>query len=295
MPIVGAQNCTQSGSRLMRCRYETQSISMDLLPTYVPAKSELTITRSGTCSTQYPIQIKIKDSNQKINTYNALLPNIYLIPQQATSAMSVEIVAPYKNIAYFPSSCVIEATLTPNSVNISELTSILSTKKNEALDHIRILDDRILDKTTISTLMQITLSLEQLVRIAGSTSVDFYSLNEILAASCDPETSCSWTEQISLILDDPAIQLPFMQQFMLFQLGQQLDLILPADCADNNCIIELIDDELAGIIQGLRSNINTTTLEDAIKQLVTERFAIEDLIAEYQSVAETYSINWNQL
>lgn len=295
IPIVGADNCTTFGSRLMRCSYEKRTIPLSLLPSYIPRNTQLEIARSGSCSTQFPIQLQVTRSDNTTSLYNALQVNSYAVPQGSGDQIGVEIVAPYKNVAYFHSSCRITATLVPDVVDRVKLADILSFNKQDTLQKIEVLDDRIKDKTTIATLLDATFALEQLLVIAEQSTADLFSLNDTLYAACDTGMQCSWTEQIAIIIDSPDSQIPFSQQAMLFQLGQQLDLLLPSDCADNNCVGELIDEDLAMIIGDLRNTLDTTGLEASIRHLISERFALEDQMIEYKTIAEDYAIDWNSL
>lgn len=295
IPIVGADNCTTFGSRLMRCSYEKRIIPLSPLPSYIPRNTALEISRSGTCSTQFPIQLQVTRSDKTTSLYNALQIDSYTVSQGSGDQISVEIVAPYKNVAYFHSSCRITATLVPDVVDRVKLTDILSFNKQDTLQKIEVLDDRIKDKTTIATLLDATFALEQLLLIAEQSTADLFSLNDTLYAACDTGMQCSWTEQIAIIIDNPDSQIPFSQQAMLFQLGQQLDLLLPSDCADNNCVGELIDEDLAVVIGDLRNTLDTTSLEASIRLLISERFALEDQMIEYKTIAENYAIVWNSL
>lgn len=295
IPIVSEDNCARSTSRLMRCQYENHALPLADLAEYVPRTSELEITRSGSCSTQFPIQIRITRRDGTALHYNALQLGSHSFSQGVGDRINVEILAPYKNVAYFHSSCRITATLATDVIDIEQLTDILSFRKQETLQKIEVLDDRIRDKTTIATLLDATFALEQLVLIAEQSTVDLFALNDVLHATCDTGAECSWTAQIAVIVDDPNNQIPFTQQAMLFQLGQQLDVLLPSDCAENNCVAELIDENLSKTIRELRNTFDTTTLESSIRLLISERFELEDQLSEYRTIADDYAVEWNSL
>lgn len=293
--IVGPENCRVVGNHLMQCQYNPTQLILTPEAPYVSKTTSLQIMRQGTCATQFPININLTTSGGASVTYNALQAATHVLGQGQSSSLAVNVQAPYRNSAYFHSSCRITAAMIVNRVDISQLQMTLSGLKQITLTEITVLDDRIEDKSTIASLLEATFVLENLLAIAEQTTVDFYSLNDILLNSCESIAPCTWSDQIAIILDDPAVNMPFLQQLMLFQLGQQLDVIVPADCAANNCVAELIDDALAGVIENLRSNINLGTIDNEIQNLVAQRYILEDRLAEYRATAVKHQISWDSI
>ena len=295
IPIVGPDNCLAVGRYLMRCQYNPIQVSLTPEEPYINKMTYLEVTRQGICATQFPISISASMDGATSATYSALQAGSYALSQNQSSSIIVNVQAPFKNSAHFHTSCRISAAVKVDQVDRGQLQTTLSGLKQNALSEIAILNDRISDKSTIVSLLETTFALESLVTIAAQPAVDFTSLNEILLNSCDPVAPCTWSDQIAVVLEDPSVNIPVLQHLMLLQLGQQLDVLVPTNCVDNNCVGQLIDDTLTSAIENLRSGISISSLDAEIQNLVAQRYTLEDRLAEYRSVAGRYEITWESI
>lgn len=296
LPIVGDDNCIKAGSLLTRCQVDGLSVPLPQKASFINKHTILSIRHEGNCSTQFPISMTLMlEGLQPLPAVNVLQPAEYAIPQGEATRLSLRIDAPYSSFAYFDSSCHIDVQVEIDHVNQLELSGTLAELKHSTLNRIMVVNDRISDKTNLASLMEATFALEQVLSIATQDTSNLYSLNEILEASCEDGMQCSWSEQIGAVVNNPAIVLPFAQKLMLFNLGLQLDLIVPGDCMDNSCLAELIDPEVQHAISEVRRSFSVESLGADLRGLVDERFELEDLLTDYQEVAARYEIDWNLL
>lgn len=294
--VVGLNACKATGFSMSRCSYEPRKLDALVDQSYIPRMTRVSVFHEGNCSTQYPIDISVASGNGGNMMINALRPGEHLIAQNNASLVEVNVVSPWAQHAYYYSSCRITANVETDIVDEDTLLSLAS----NASERLEVIEDQIGDKSTILTLLGIAKSLEAIIDIAEQDSASVYELNTTLQANCDNISPCTWTDQIGVILDDPSINIPTPQLLLLFSLAFDLDSIVPADCYDNNCVAELVNEETRSAILTIRSEIDrnengdyTDEISDQIKLLLDEKLILESRLEEIKAVADKNGIVWS--
>lgn len=300
--VVGPNVCQDRGFNMARCSYEPHDVSATVDLPYIPRVTKVSVRHEGDCSTHYPVSIAVGLGNGVDELINALASGEHVIPQDGSSLIKVNVVSPWSQYAYYYSSCRIVADVQTDVVDEGDLTSILSRLATDASKRIDVIQDQIHDKSTIQSLLGVASKLEAIIDIAEKDSASVYELNTTLQENCDSISPCTWIDQIGVVLNDPNVELPDSQLLLLFSLAFDLDTIVPADCTDNNCVAELVDEETTSAIRAIRAGVDANgngdhidDIPEQIKLLLDEKLTLESHIEELKGVASRYGISWSSV
>lgn len=293
--IVSDDVCTKRGNYISNCSPPPVELGLTTYSDLVPAELDVSISINQYCSTPYPISLEFLLSNGQSFSMNALQPNNTAYSQGQASSMTVSVNAPYSRYAYFDSRCEILADIAVDQINVSTLTDNLSNEKDRVNSEIEIVRDRIDDKSTIGSLMSIGIMYESLIAIAESDLTTYAEINHILIDNCDQTADCTWSDQIGVVLNDPSVLMPFSQMLLLFNLGTELDNLVPADCTHENCMVSLIGDSEKEAIESITTSIDTSNLESEIEDLTIDLQFLNEELLMLRQIALDFDIEWSQL
>ncbi len=292
--IVGRDVCSLQGNMLWQCSYLPVNFQLSVLDDVIPLETMVEINRNQYCRTQYPISLVFGYGEGMVSELNALSLSSSRISQLSSSELKFSVDAPYSNYARFDSRCSITANIEVDAVDLGKLEENIGNEKASLLDQIEVIDDRIGDKTTIQNLLEVADLYANIVSIANQDIVSYAQLNLILLESCEDADPCTWTDQINVVLNDPTVIMPFNQMLLLYNLATTLDTLVPADCtAVDNCLISIIDEQTEETIGNIASSIDTTSLNEEIRQLVDNRLQASNRLATLESIALDYNLDWS--
>lgn len=290
--IVDESVCKKRGHRLYACKRDQVTLALTQHDPIIPLETIVTVNTNSYCRTQFPMSLIASFVEGESYTFNALRPATHTLTQPHLNGLTLSIDAPYARVAYFDHRCQINTTVDANKVNVPELRNKLASSKVNITHQLVIIDDRIADKSTINRFIDIIDLYKAVVELAEKELVSFSELNIALQENCDGIAACTWSDQIGVLLEDENILLPFSQEFLLFQLGADLDRLVATDCATNNCIAPLVDEQTVEIINNATDSINTSILSDEIKQLLAERAVLVIDRDNLREIATDYNLDW---
>lgn len=297
LAIVDESNCLKRGNSnsIWKCDQLEVTLPTKKLKPYIPVEASISLTKNPFCQTPYPIYLDIYGGDEQIQTVNIFSVNQISYDQSSFNNFRVAVSAPYSNLSYFDKRCEIFANVQTDIVNLRKLESNLIELKSSAENELALINRLISKQLLIIDLASAIEAYTSVLNLAEQTLASFSELNSILEETCSDEASCSWGEQITVILDNnPGID--FQSQLTLFLLAQELDSLIASDCNSGNCIAPLISEDVRVLLEDINSRVaSNDELTAELSNLQSQKVNLENNLIDYEASANEYNIDWSTL
>jgi hypothetical protein len=119
--LISTGTCKQHGGRLVSCQVGPDTLTGVPFTTAVPLRTVLTPTKSGNCSSQYPLQLTATaDDGSSVTLAYLSATNAYLRRADGNAMASSKIAdsSPWTSVASFDPTCSIQLGVTFNQVDV---------------------------------------------------------------------------------------------------------------------------------------------------------------------------------
>lgn len=291
--IVGSDSCMRLGNFYRFCAPGNERIYLSPHDDVIPAAILLQVSVGPYCSTAYPMNINMLLESNDSTSVSALQNMTYKIYQYDNQYVDINLDAPWGNYAYFNSACSINASIHPDTVDLSELAENIRVEKEDLDYWDSIYSDRIADKTLLNRVFGVIKLYKQAVTIALADEVSFAEINSLLTNFCGTSENCTWAQQMRVLMVQVQSLLDANTAVNLMSLGVALDKLVPASCTENNCVSSIVTPEQTDIVESVIEAIKSyDNLDEDIRQLQEEQLGVLARIIKLQVIAQSYGLSW---